>query len=169
MISDQDFNHQPPSRSQPRGATMKHEALGEVYCSLARTWSVIGERWTMLIIREAFRGTRRFDGFQQRLSVGRNVLSNRLARLTEEGVFERVRYQQSPDRYEYRLTQKGMDLYPVLLMLMRWGDRYKVDTPPVRLIHKDCGVAASPELHCSHCGEPVDYNSLRAEYAPDAW
>ena len=128
---------------RPRTATMKHERLSDVYCSLARTWAVIGERWTMLIIREAFRGTRRFDAFQQRLGVGRNVLSNRLARLTADGIFERVLYQGAPDRYEYRLTEKGMDLYPVLLMLMRWGDRYKVDEPPVRLFHKDCGELAS--------------------------
>ena len=169
MATEHAFTDQPPSEPRPRGTTMKHEELSEVYCSLARTWAVIGERWTMLIIREAFRGTRRFDGFQQRLSVGRNVLSNRLVRLTDEGVFERVRYQESPDRYEYRLTQKGMDLYPVLLMLMRRGDRYKVDAPPVRLVHKHCGKEASPELRCGHCGEPVDYHSLRAEYAPDAW
>ncbi len=123
----------------------------------------------MLIIREAFRGTRRFDSFQQRLGVGRNVLSNRLGRLTAEGIFERVRYQQTPDRYEYRLTEKGMDLYPVLLMLMRWGDAYKVDEPPVRLYHKDCGELALPELRCNHCGDPVGLHSLRAEYAPDAW
>ncbi|MBV9820370.1 MAG: helix-turn-helix transcriptional regulator [Solirubrobacterales bacterium] len=123
----------------------------------------------MLIIREAFRGTHRFDGFQRRLGVGRNVLSDRLARLTEEGIFERSRYQRAPDRYQYRLTPKGMDLYPVLLTLMRWGDRYKVDEPPVRLYHKDCGELASPELHCSHCGGLVDFYSLSAEYAPDAW
>jgi DNA-binding HxlR family transcriptional regulator len=148
---------------------MKHERLSDVYCSLARTWAVIGERWTMLIMREAFRGTRRFDAFQQRLGIGRNVLSNRLTRLTADGIFERVRYQEAPDRYEYRLTEKGMDLYPVLLMLMRWGDRYKVDEPPVRLFHKDCGELASPELTCSHCGGAVDFASLRAEYVPGAW
>lgn len=173
MSTERILESNPPRDSSAahrvRGATMKHEELGEVYCSLARTWAVIGERWTMLIVREAFRGTRRFDGFQGRLSVGRNVLSNRLARLTAEGVFERVRYQRSPDRYEYRLTEKGMDLYPVLLMLMRWGDRYKVHEPPVRLVHKTCGHTASPQLACGHCGEPVDFHSLRAEYSPDAW
>ena len=82
---------------------------------------------------------------------------------------ERVQYQRGPDRFEYRLTQKGKDLYPVLLMLMRWGDRYKVSDPPVTLIHKACGQIASPELTCAHCGEHVDFHSLRAEYAPDAW
>lgn len=150
-------------------ATMKHEDLNGVYCSVARTWAVLGERWTMMVIREAFRGTRRFDAFHERLHVGRNILSNRLRRLTEEGVFERALYQESPARYEYRLTQKGMDLYPVLLALMAWGDRYKVAEPPVRLVHKACGEAADLELTCSHCGEPVDYHSLRAEYAPNAW
>lgn len=158
-----------PLPTRPRGATIKHDDLAAVYCSVARTWAVIGERWTMMIVREAFRGTRRFDAFQRRLGVGRNVLSNRLQLLTTEGIFDRVRYQESPDRYEYRLTAKGMDLYPVLLTLMRWGDRYKVDTPPVTLIHKACGHVASPELVCSHCGDPVDYNALRAEYEPDAW
>jgi DNA-binding HxlR family transcriptional regulator len=148
---------------------MKHDDLSQVYCSVARTWAVLGERWTMMVVREAFRGTRRFDAFQRRLGVGRNVLSDRLQTLTAEGVFERVRYQESPDRFEYRLTEKGLDLYPVLLSLMRWGDRYQVDRPPVRLVHKECGHEATPQLACAHCGEPVDYHSLRAEYEPDAW
>ena len=148
---------------------MKHDALSEVYCSVARTWSVVGERWTLLILREAFRGTRRFDALQSRLSIGRTLLSDRLSLLVDEGVFERVRYQDRPPRFEYRLTQKGIDLYPVVLALMRWGDRYKVDEPPVRLIHKACGEATSPEMVCSHCAQPVAYGDLRAEYAPDAW
>jgi len=148
---------------------MRHEDLRNVYCSVARTWAVLGERWTMLIVREAFRGTRRYDVFQRRLAVGRNILSDRLQTLTREGIFTRTRYQRSPDRYEYHLTEKGTDLYPVLLSLMRWGDRHQVDVPPVRLMHKDCGHEAAPHLACSHCGEPVDYGDLRAEYAPDAW
>jgi DNA-binding HxlR family transcriptional regulator len=148
---------------------MKHRALDEVYCSVARTWSVLGDRWTMLILREAFRGTARFDTFQARLDVGRTLLSDRLGRLVEEGVFERARYLERPERYEYKLTRKGLDLYPVLLALMDWGDRYKVDEPPVRLIHKACGEEAEPQLVCRHCAEPVGYFDLRAEYAPDAW
>jgi DNA-binding HxlR family transcriptional regulator len=157
------------ARDGHRGATMKHEDLRHVYCSVARTWAVLGERWTMLIVREAFRGTRRYDVFQRRLAVGRNILSDRLQTLTSEGIFTRTRYQRSPDRYEYQLTDKGKDLYPVLLALMRWGDRYQVDEPPVRLVHKACGETAEPELICSHCGERVGYGDLRAEYAPDAW
>jgi DNA-binding HxlR family transcriptional regulator len=148
---------------------MKHRALDEVYCSVARTWSVLGDRWTMLILREAFRGTSRFDAFQARLEVGRTLLADRLARLVDEAVFERVQYSLRPERYEYRLTRKGLDLYPVLLALMDWGDRYKVDEPPVRLFHRSCGEEADPQMVCRHCGEPVGYGDLRAEYAPGAW
>jgi DNA-binding HxlR family transcriptional regulator len=148
---------------------MKHGALHEVNCSVARTWSVLGDRWTMLILREAFRGTSRFDVFQTRLGVGRTLLSDRLARLVEEEIFERAVYMERPERHEYKLTQKGLDLYPVLLALMDWGDRYKVEEPPVRLIHKACGEPAEPRLVCGHCSEPVGYYDLRAEYAPDAW
>ncbi len=91
---------------------MKHRALDEVYCSVARTWSVLGDRWTMLILREAFRGTARFDTFQSQLSIGRTLLSERLNRLVEEEIFERVRYSERPERFEYKLTRKGLDLYP---------------------------------------------------------
>lgn len=148
---------------------MKHRALDEVYCSVARTWAVLGDRWTMLLLREAFRGTARFDAFQSRLEIGRTVLSERLNRLVDEGVFERVPYSDRPQRFEYKLTRKGLDLYPVLLALMEWGDRYKVSDPPVRLFHKACGEEAEPYLVCSHCAEPVGYGDLRAEYAPGAW
>ncbi|MGH2946095.1 MAG: winged helix-turn-helix transcriptional regulator [Solirubrobacteraceae bacterium] len=148
---------------------MKHDALSEVYCSVARTWSVLGERWTMLILREAFRGTTRYDAFQARLKLGRTVLSDRLALLVDEGILERVRYQERPERHEYRLTPKGLDLYPVLLALMQWGDRYKVDLPPVTLVHKACGEPAVPRMACSNCSEPIGYYDLRAEYQPDAW
>jgi DNA-binding HxlR family transcriptional regulator len=148
---------------------MKHRALDEVYCSVARTWSVLGGRWTMLILREAFRGTARFDTFQSRLEIGRTLLAERLGRLVEEEIFERVRYSERPERFEYKLTRKGLDLYPVLLALMEWGDRYKVEDPPVRLFHKACGEEADPHLVCGHCAEPVSYGDLRAEYAPGAW
>jgi DNA-binding HxlR family transcriptional regulator len=148
---------------------VKHDALSEVYCSVARTWSVIGERWTMPILREAFRGTRRFDAFQSRLGIGRGQLSDRLAVLVDEEILERVQYEERPPRHEYRLTRKGRDLYPVLLALMKWGDRYKVDVPPVRLVHKACGHTAAPHMVCSHCGQPVSYGDLDAEYEPGAW
>lgn len=148
---------------------MRHEELGDVYCSVARTWSVVGERWTMLILRECFRGERRFEHFQKKLTLGRNVLADRLQRLTDEGILERHLYQSRPDRHEYRLTSKGEDLYPVLLGLMAWGDKYKNDTPPLRLVHKACGQDPTGELKCAHCGQAFTRRDLRAEFAPGAW
>ena len=147
--------------------------LGKTYsgqnCSVAGALELVGERWTLLILREAFLGTRRFDEFQGTLGIARNVLQSRLERLVDEGVLRRERYQERPERFEYKLTPKGLDLYPVLLSLMEWGDRYKVDDPPVTLIHKACGQAAEPQMTCSHCNEPIGYFDVRAEYAADAW
>lgn len=97
---------------------MKHDELSEVYCSVARTWAVIGERWTMLILRECFRGERRYDHYRTKLGIGSNVLNDRLALLTAEGILARVPYQDNPTRHEYRLTEKGQALYPVLLSIM---------------------------------------------------
>ena len=93
-------------------------------CSVARALEAIGDRWTMLVIRDAFVGVRRFDEFQQRLGIARNVLTDRLSRLVEDGILERHRYQERPPRFEYRLTDKGVDLFPVLVSLMKWGDRH---------------------------------------------
>ncbi|MHC1562417.1 winged helix-turn-helix transcriptional regulator [Actinomycetospora sp. C-140] len=148
---------------------MKHDELGDVYCSVARTWSVIGERWTMMILRECFRGERRYEHFRTKLGLGANVLNDRLRVLTAEGVLERVLYQDTPPRHEYRLTTKGADLYPVLVALMTWGDTYENDVPPVRLVHRDCGHAAAPQLTCGHCAEPVTWREMRAELEPQAW
>ncbi|NMO88449.1 winged helix-turn-helix transcriptional regulator [Actinomycetospora sp. TBRC 11914] len=148
---------------------MRHDELGDVYCSVARTWSVIGERWTMMILRECFRGERRYDHFRTKLGLGANVLNDRLRVLTEEGVLERVRYQDSPPRHEYRLTAKGADLYPVLVALMAWGDRHENDVPPVRLVHRGCGHRAEPRMTCAHCGEPVAWREMAAEMEPTAW
>jgi DNA-binding HxlR family transcriptional regulator len=150
-------------------AGMKHDELQDLYCSVARTWSVIGERWTMMILRECFRGERRYDHFRSKLGLGSGVLNDRLHVLVDEGVLERVRYQERPDRYEYRLTTKGADLYPVLLSLMGWGDKYQNDVPPVRLIHRGCGHPAEPRMACAHCGEPLSWREMSAEFEPDAW
>ena len=148
---------------------VKHDELQDVYCSVARTWSVIGERWTMLILRECFRGELRYDHFRSKLGLGSNVLNDRLRLLTAEGVLERVPYQVNPPRHEYRLTSKGADLYPVLVAVMGWGDKYKNDVAPVRLIHRGCRHAAQPQLTCTHCGEPVRWRDMTAEFEPDAW
>ena len=130
-------------------------------CSVARTLEVVGEWWTLLVLRDAFRGVRRFDDFQRSLGIARNILADRLATLVEHGILQRRRYQDRPDRYEYRLTEKGLDLYPVLLAMMRWGDRWSSDgVPPVRLTHRACGHEVTPEMRCPACGGPIEARGM---------
>ncbi|WP_229052363.1 helix-turn-helix domain-containing protein [Aeromicrobium sp. Leaf350] len=148
---------------------MRHDDLADVNCSVAKTWSVVGERWTMLVLRELFRGQRRFDAIQETLGLGRSVLADRLVMLTSEGVLERVQYQDSPARHEYRLTPKGEDLYPLLVALIEWGDRWKSETPPMALSHRACGHRPELQLRCPHCEEQVTRRELRATFAADAW
>lgn len=147
--------------------------LGRAYenqeCSIARSLELIGERWTLLIIRDAFGGVRRFDGFQSRLGVARNVLADRLGRLVEEGILERVRYQERPERFEYRLTDKGLDLWPVLVALLQWGDRHAcAGEPPTVLRHRDCGGEVTRHLTCAACGAPLGPRDVRAGRRPGA-
>jgi DNA-binding HxlR family transcriptional regulator len=104
-------------------------------CSIARALEVVGERWTLLILRDAFLGLRRFDQFQESLGIARNVLTERLNRLVDEGVLERVLYNERPERYEYRLTRKGRDLNIALVALRQWGDQYLSEKPP-RLLRR---------------------------------
>jgi DNA-binding HxlR family transcriptional regulator len=104
-------------------------------CSIARTLEIVGERWTLLIVRDVFLGVRRFDELQESLGVARNVLTDRLNRLVDEGILERVRYSAHPPRYEYRLTPKGIDLNVALAALRQWGDRYLCEQPP-RLLRR---------------------------------
>jgi DNA-binding HxlR family transcriptional regulator len=124
-------------------------------CTLAGALSVIGERWTMLILREAFFGVKRFEQMQRDLGIARNILADRLQKLVTQGIFTRVRYQERPERYEYRLTEKGLDLYPAIVALMRWGDKHLAGElgPPVTLVHRSCGQEIEPQLTCSACGE----------------
>ena len=136
-------------------------------CSVARTVEIIGERWTMLILREAFLGVRRFDHIQRDLGIARNILSDRLGKLVGHGILERKQYQERPARFEYRLTEKGRDLYPIIVCAMRWGDKYLApEGPPVTLLHKDCGHAFEPVLTCSHCRGEIDARSVRPEVGP---
>jgi DNA-binding HxlR family transcriptional regulator len=123
-------------------------------CSIARTLEVIGERWTMLIVRDVFLGLRRFDDLQADLGVARNVLAARLERLIETGVLEKVPYQDRPTRHEYRLTEKGLDLWPLLVELVQWGDRHapSANGPPVVFRHRDCGGRIGSGRTCERCG-----------------
>ncbi len=108
-------------------------------CSIAGALEIVGERWTLLIIRDAFLGRRRFDEFQQSLGIARNVLTDRLNRLVDEGILERVRYSERPERFEYRLTDKGRELNVALTALRQWGDTYLTDRPPRLLRRKRDG------------------------------
>jgi DNA-binding HxlR family transcriptional regulator len=116
---------------------LKRTYDGQESCSVAQTLEIIGERWTWLIIRDAFLGLNRFVEFEQSLGIARNILTDRLNRLVDEGIFERVLYQEHPPRYEYRLTQKGSDLFTALNALRQWGDQYLSDKPMRLLRRKD--------------------------------
>src|SRR3954447_6582854 len=119
---------------------LKRSYDGQV-CSIAGALELIGERWTLLIVRDLFLGVRRFDDLQRDLGIARNVLRDRLNRLVDEGVVRRRRYQERPERFEYVLTEKGVDLWPVLHSVMRWGDRYAApEAGPATLVeHRGCG------------------------------
>lgn len=144
--------------------TYEHQA-----CSIARSLELIGDRWTLLIIRDALRGVRRFDDFRARLGVAHNVLSDRLARLTEAGVFERRLYQQRPDRYEYHLTEQGRDLWPVLMSLLVWGDRYLApEGPPLLVLHRNCGGRLTPQLTCADCEAHLGPGDVELRPGPGA-
>jgi DNA-binding HxlR family transcriptional regulator len=138
-------------------------------CSVARALEVVGDRWTMLIVRDCMLGFRRFEDFQRHLGIARNTLTDRLARLVDEGVLERRRYQERPDRYEYRLTPKGTDLWPVTVSLMKWGDRYLApDGAPRVLRHRDCGGEVDEHLSCSRCGKRLWARDVLTEAGPGA-
>jgi len=148
---------------------MRFPEIGEENCSIARTLAVLGERWTLLILRQSFLGVKRFDELQRTLGIARNVLADRLQTLVGEGILERRRYQDRPPRYEYKLTPKGLDLYPVLVSLMEWGDRYNAPNgAPVVLVHRTCGKETHPHFVCSECGEPLDPREVTPEPGPGA-
>jgi DNA-binding HxlR family transcriptional regulator len=136
-------------------------------CSIARALEVVGERWTLLIVRDAFLGLRRFDDFQRDLGIARNVLADRLERLVEAGIFERRPYQERPPRYEYRLTDRGRDLWPALFGLLRWGDKHAApDGPPRVIVHRDCGGEVDDHMICSKCGRPLTGRDTLAQPGP---
>jgi DNA-binding HxlR family transcriptional regulator len=138
-------------------------------CSIAATLELVGERWTLLIVRDALLGIRRFDDFQARLGIARNVLQARLERLVEQGLLTRVKYQERPPRFEYRLTAKGVDLWPVLVALMTWGDKHaSPGGPPVVLRHVGCGGEVDDRRRCSTCSKPLEPDAVRAELGPGA-
>lgn len=142
---------------------MKRTEFAEMGCSIARALDWIGEWWTPLIVRDVFYGLRRFEALQAHLGISRNILTDRLSTLVEGGILERRLYQEKPERYEYRLTEKGIDLYPILVAMMEWGDRWAAAEggPPVVLIHEDCGRRMHPRYVCDRCGGEVTARNVR--------
>lgn len=131
-------------------------------CGIAGTLEIVGDPWTLLILRDAFRGTRRFEQWQERLGVARNVLAARLKSLVAHGVLETRRYSERPPRQEYILTEKGQALRPVLLTMADWGNKHVYgDKAPVRFVHDHCGQDFVPRLVCEHCGEGLIPGDLR--------
>jgi DNA-binding HxlR family transcriptional regulator len=136
---------------------MQRTQFGEMACSIARTMDVIGEPWSPLIVRNIFIGIGRFDQLQETLGISRKVLAERLRWLTETGVLERREYSSRPARYEYALTGKGLELFEVMMVMVRWGDKWLSGEagPPVYYRHHACGQISHVELRCSECGEPM--------------
>jgi DNA-binding HxlR family transcriptional regulator len=136
-------------------------------CSVARTLELIGDRWTLLVIREAFMGTRRFDDYQRNLGCARNVLTDRLGRLVDTGVLRKHPYQEHPPRFEYRLARKGVELWPAIMTLMKWGDNHLApEGPPMLIVHDDCGGRLDERLHCDSCGAELGPSDVHAEPGP---
>ena len=131
-------------------------------CSVARTLEIVGEKWALLAVREVFLGNRRFDEMVRRTGAPRDTLAARLRSLAGAGILERQQYSQHPARYEYLLTEAGRELYPVILTLMRWGDKHLADDagPPLVLEHA-CGHRLVAKVVCEACGEPVDARAAR--------
>jgi DNA-binding HxlR family transcriptional regulator len=139
---------------------MRHDALRHEPCAIARSVAVLGERWTFVILRQAFLGARRFEDYQAGTHIARNILAERLRALVEAGILDRRPYATSAARtlHEYRLTAKGLELYPILISLLQWGNRHGgfEDGPPMRLVHRSCGKETDPHFICSECGDSID-------------
>jgi DNA-binding HxlR family transcriptional regulator len=142
---------------------MPIESFAKQNCSIARTLSILGERWTLIVLTELFLGRTRFEEIQEERGIASNILSQRLATLVEHGIAERRRYSQHPERFEYHLTDKGRDLLPVQLALVKWGDKYMADDgPPVESVHTECGHAFHMVPTCSHCGAEIKRGTVEA-------
>lgn len=143
---------------------MQRTSVAHLPCSIARAVDVLGDQWTVLIIRDVFYGRRRFDDLASSLPIARNVLSRRLADLVDDGILARRRYSERPPRDEYRLTERGRDLFGVVTALMAWGDRWLTaadEQDPVTLLHLPCGHEATPAVVCDACGQPLRARDVR--------
>jgi DNA-binding HxlR family transcriptional regulator len=140
---------------------MRKADLAELPCSLARTLQIVGERWSLLVLRDICLGWNRFEEIHGHLGIARNILTARLDTLVSQGMAERRRYQQHPDRYEYLPTAKALDFVPVLLAIVAWGDRWTApDGPPVLFTHHPCGHDMTATVVCSACWTPLSHDGL---------
>jgi DNA-binding HxlR family transcriptional regulator len=138
--------------------------------SVARTLEVFSDPWTFVVLRESYFGLRRFEDFARSLDISRDVLTKRLNHLVENGIFERRKYQDKPGRFEYRLTEKGLDMYPVFVTMMRWGDTWldAGEGPPLWLVHRRCAHRTAPVVICGHCSEPLRARDMSYAHGPGA-
>lgn len=141
---------------------MRWEDTCNQTCSVARATSIFGDRWTLLVLRLLFLRVQKFSDIQQALGITKHRLTDRLHRLIEEGIVYKHLYDEKYNRYEYRLTEKGTDLYAVMIVIGQWGDKWLTDGdgPPVEYVHKGCGQSANPALTCSCCGEKLTADNL---------
>jgi DNA-binding HxlR family transcriptional regulator len=139
-------------------------------CSIARSLELVGERWTLLIVRNLFLGLRRFDEIQQNLGIARNVLAARLEKLVDAGIIETRRYSDRPPRHEYLLTDKGRDLWPALVALLQWGDRHSPAPggPPTVIVHRGCGGEPDSHRLCTRCGQALEFEDIQPLAGPGA-
>lgn len=147
---------------------MRKVSFADMNCSVAQSLEIVGEWWTLLILRDAFLGIRRFDDFVERLGISRNVLTNRLDTLVDAGVLERRPYDEARNRYDYLLTDKGRALWPVMTALRQWGDEWILGAgnEPLLLEHRDKGHRTTAHMTCDVCGEMLDARSVRAVRGP---
>jgi DNA-binding HxlR family transcriptional regulator len=152
-------------RSEPLGERPGTLPAGDLDDAATRVMNVLGERWTFLILRQAFFGVHRFGQMQRNLGISRNTLAARLQKLVELRIMSRRRYRRDPDFYEYHFTERGLELYPAVLALARWGDRYLPvgHGLPITLRHKPCGQPADPRFVCSHCGGEIHARDVEVE------
>ena len=138
-------------------------------CSIAQCLEVVGDWWSLLIVRDAFRGITRFADLEADLGISRNVLNQRLAYLVEQGVVARIPYSEHPPRYDYQLTEKGRDLFAVTTAMRQWGDRWAAPNgPPIEAVHDGCGEVTQAILTCSVCGERLTPDSVQPVVGPGA-
>jgi DNA-binding HxlR family transcriptional regulator len=149
---------------------MQRTRFADMVCSIARTLDVVGDQWSPLILRDVFVGISRFDQIQQDLGISRKVLTERLKWLVDQGVMERRAYSSRPPRYEYALTVKGLELCDILLVMVRWGDKWTAGEagPPVLYRHHACGEISHVDLHCAHCDKPMHAGDIDVLPGPAA-